>query len=190
MQRSESQTQALIERLDAATKEGCFETITTCVKDALIETVKGGQLVLSEEMTATSSTGYGRRLLHLDPDNRYSVVAMIWDKGQGTPIHDHDSMWCVECVYQGEILVTSYEMCPESTEERVQFDFCGSTNATLGEAGALIPPHDYHVIENQKEEKAVTIHVYGGEMNGCNVFQPAEDGQGYVRIHKSLCYSD
>jgi 3-mercaptopropionate dioxygenase len=190
MPESESRTQALIKRLDEAADEGCFESITTSVKDALIETVRAGEFVLSEDVLQPCENGYGRRLLHLDPDGRYSVVAMIWGEGQGTPIHDHDDMWCVECVYQGEIHVTSYEMSPSSSEDEVLFEVCKEQRACLGEAGALIPPHDHHVIENPKSETAVTIHVYGGEMNGSNVFEPIEGGQGYVKKHKSLCYSD
>ena len=47
--------------------------------------------------------GYGRRLLHRDPRGRYTVVVMTWGPGQGTPIHDHANLWCVECVYRGNV---------------------------------------------------------------------------------------
>jgi predicted amidohydrolase YtcJ len=33
---------------------------------------------------------------------------MVWDRGQGTRLHDHGGNWCVEAVYRGEIEVTSY----------------------------------------------------------------------------------
>ncbi|MFT7668655.1 MAG: putative metal-dependent enzyme (double-stranded beta helix superfamily) [Planctomycetota bacterium] len=190
MQSSQSEVAGLIERLDAATKEGCMETITSGVKAAMIDVVGKGALKLCDKDVETCDGGYGRRLLHLDPAGRYSVVAMIWAKDQGTPIHDHDSLWCVECVYQGQIQVTTYEMCPTSTQDVIHFDFYGKADAMIGEAGALIPPHDYHVIENLQDETAVTIHVYGGEMKGCNVFVPTEDGKSYVKEHRSLCYSD
>lgn len=188
METSGTCTPSLIERLDLATGEDCFQAITTCVKDALIEAVRSGEMKLPESVTRPCPDGYGRRLLHRDPAGRYTVVAMIWGEGQGTPIHDHDSMWCVECVYSGEILVTSYELCPSSKGEEVQFDCCGSTRATLGEAGALIPPHDYHVIENPAAETAVTIHVYGGEMAACNVYLPNAEGTGYRLTRKHLTY--
>ena len=40
----------------------------------------------------------------------YSVVVMVWDRNQGTPLHDHAGVWCVECVYRGRIRVTSFDL--------------------------------------------------------------------------------
>ena len=47
--------------------------------------------------------------------------------------------------------------------------------AGVGEAGALIPPYDYHVIGNVDTTAAVTVHVYGDEMDGCHRFHPLGD---------------
>ena len=188
MPRSQSRTQALIERLDAATRSDCPEEITEAVKHALVETVTGGDVLLADEVVRACPDKYGRRLVHRDPDERYTVVAMIWGEGQGTPIHDHGDKWCVECVYSGEILVTSYDVGTSDDPEHVTFEFCGETKASIGEAGALIPPHDYHVIENRTPETAVTIHVYGGEMSGCNVFLPVTGSELYSKTWKSLSY--
>lgn len=187
---SDLSTQQMVERLDRAVQADSVRDITGGVKDALIQSVKDGGLTLDESVIQPCSDRYGRRLLHQDPAGRYSVVAMIWGKGQGTPIHDHDQKWCVECVYQGDIEVTSYEVCDAPEENKVTVEFCGTEQATVGSAGALIPPHDYHVIQNNKDITAVTIHVYGGEMTGCNIYVPVEGGTLYERQWKSLCYSD
>lgn len=186
---SSPQTRELIERLDAATSEGGVEEVTAGVKEALSECVDAGLLQLGEAWTRPRADGYGRRLLHRSPDGRYTVIAMVWGSGQGTPIHDHDDMWCVECVYQGQILVTSYDVCPTANPDQVTFEFCDKVEASIGEAGALIPPHDYHVIENRGEVTAVTIHVYGGEMEACNIFEPVEGSSHlYERRRKPLSY--
>lgn len=187
---SSSTTRDLIARLDEATRPAGVEEITSAVKAALTECIEGGRLRLGEAWTSPLERGYGRRLLHRDPEGRYTVIAMIWGSGQGTPIHDHDDKWCVECVYQGTIRVTSYEVCETSDPERVTVEFCGKVDATIGEAGALIPPHDYHVIENREAETAVTIHVYGGEMEGCNVYEPVEGTSLYERRRRSLSYDE
>jgi len=57
-----------------------------------------------------------------------------------------------------------------------------------GEAGALIPPFEYHVIANPAEQSAITIHVYGGEMTHCHIFEPMTDGT-YLRKYKELAYT-
>ncbi|NIL99465.1 MAG: hypothetical protein GTN89_00530 [Acidobacteria bacterium] len=39
------------------------------------------------------------------------------------------------------------------------------------------------------DRKAVTLHVYGGEMDRCNVYEPADDGW-WTRHPKSLGYNE
>lgn len=180
----------MVTLLDEAAQAATVEDITAGVKNALVDLMKDGALHIDEQLLVPRPDTYGRRLLHADPAGRYTIVAMIWGQGQGTPIHDHDKKWCVECVYQGEILVTSYDICPTDDPARVSFDCCGAIKATIGSAGALIPPFDYHVIVNEAAETAVTIHVYGGEMEGCNTFQPIEGTSLYERQWKSLSYTD
>ena len=51
---------------------------------------------------------YARRLLHRDPAGRYTAIVMTWGPGQGTAVHDHGGLWCVEGVVDGEIAVTQY----------------------------------------------------------------------------------
>ena len=67
---------------------------------------------------------------------------MIWGSGQGTPIHDHDDKWCVECVYQGSIKVVSYDLIGAADDEIVSFRKEQEVAAGRGEAGSLIPPFD------------------------------------------------
>ncbi len=40
----------------------------------------------------------------------------------------------------------------------------------------MIPPFEYHVVENASDAPSVTLHVYGGEMNHCYVFEPVGGG--------------
>jgi predicted metal-dependent enzyme (double-stranded beta helix superfamily) len=113
---------------------------------------------------------------------------MVWDRGQGTPLHDHAGMWCVECVYRGRIRVTSYSAHGGNPETGVvRFQKENVVHAGKAEAGALIPPFEYHVLENAAETPAVTIHVYGGDMTYCHIFEPVEGG--WRRKFKELRYT-
>jgi predicted metal-dependent enzyme (double-stranded beta helix superfamily) len=113
---------------------------------------------------------------------------MVWGKGQGTPLHDHAGIWCVECVYSGRITVTSYAVRGGDAETGVvQFEKQTQIVAGPGEAGALIPPFEYHVIANADPTPAVTIHVYGGEMTHCHVFSPVDGG--HRREYRELTYT-
>lgn len=176
----------LITSLDADTSLSGSDAVCAAVKSTLIAAVTTGNLQLPEEFSRPSERNYARRLLHRT--DRYAIVVMVWGPGQGTPIHDHDDKWCVECVYKGSIRVVSYDLIGAPEDEVVSFRKEQEIAAGRGEAGSLIPPFDYHVIENPHEDVAVTIHVYGGEMHGCDVFQPVA-GDRFRRERKPLSYT-
>ena len=68
------------------------------------------------------------------------------------------------------------------------FREAGSVIAGCGSAGALIPPFDYHVIQNAGPEPAVTVHVYGGDMEWCHTYSDVGGGR-YRRERRELSYT-
>ena len=180
------QADRLIALLDEAVGIDCVNQRCCRVKDVLEETFRSGEDWLPEAYLAPAGDKYARRLLHRDPAGRYSVVAMVWGVGQGTPLHDHAGEWCVECVYRGRIEVTSYDLESERGE-RFKFRKEKTIYAGVGEAGALIPPFEYHTIANAQQTPSVTIHVYGHELTWCHVFVPADGA--WVRQRRELCYT-
>jgi predicted metal-dependent enzyme (double-stranded beta helix superfamily) len=177
----------LISLLDEAVKKQEMKGCCMAVKEALENIVHSGRDFVEESDMEPAGDKYARRLLHLDPAGKYSVMAMVWNTGQGTPIHDHAGMWCVECVYRGKILVTSYSLEKEEGDNH-WFKQENQIVAGIGEAGALIPPFDHHTIENPYDEKAVTIHVYGGEMTWADVFLPEADH--HFKHRRTLSYTE
>jgi predicted metal-dependent enzyme (double-stranded beta helix superfamily) len=177
----------LLRRLDEAVDTDDAGALCRNVKRVLHDVVMSGEEFLDPPFLAPAPDRYARRLLHRDPKGRYSVVVMVWDRGQGTPLHDHAGMWCVECVYRGRIRVTSFDLESDSAAERLQFTPESVALAGKGEAGHLIPPFEYHMIENPDATAAVTIHVYGGEMTFCHVYEPCDGG--YRRMFKELRYT-
>lgn len=187
-ERSDASVRHLVERLDAAVCEPDAESTCAAVRDALADAVTRQELVLPQRVVQPSTTAYARRLLHLDPERRYSVVVMVWGTGQSTSLHDHAGLWCVECVYQGQIQITTYDRVAELGDGRTRFLLQGEIVAGVGAAGQLIPPFDYHVIANVAAAPAVTIHVYGGEMNGCYAYE-REAGDVWRGEWKSLSFT-
>lgn len=177
----------LIRRVDAAVQADSVETLTRTIADALCDMIRSGELGMPDCVLEPVEGHYARRLLYRSPEHGYSMVAMTWGPEQGTPIHDHAGLWCVESVCHGAIKVVQYDLqqdegdrCRFSEEDRIQAGF--------GTAGCLIPPHEYHTIHNSCGDKpAVTLHIYGGDMDCCNVFEPLGDGW-YRKIEKSLCF--
>jgi predicted metal-dependent enzyme (double-stranded beta helix superfamily) len=181
--------EALVQALDEATRHGDDEVVVREVKRALEEAIGQRRIELDARWLRPAPDRYARRLLHKDPAGRYSVLVMVWDKGQGTKLHDHGGNWCVEAVYQGEIEVTSYAVTGGDPEQGVvQFKEASVVRAGIGKAGALIPPFEYHVLRNPAETPAITMHVYAGELTSCHVFEPVEGG--WRRQYVALSYTD
>jgi predicted metal-dependent enzyme (double-stranded beta helix superfamily) len=180
---------ALKPRLDEAILAGDPSRIAYKVKDALQEALKRDELDLPDRYRVTRPDTYARRLLYRDRDVRYTVVVMTWGPGQGTALHDHAGMWCVECVVDGEMDVTQYDLVNHDGEI-FQFERRSLVTAGRGSAGCLIPPYEYHTLANRRTaEPSVTVHVYGGEMDHCHVFEPAAGGT-YRRMTRQLSYHE
>ncbi len=187
MNYSSKSVRRLIECLDASVEQGSVEEICSAVKQGMVDLMSEGDFDLPAEFLRQAPDSYARHLMH--KADGYAVVIMVWGPGQGTPIHDHDEKWCVECVYSGTIKVTSYDLIGDGADdETVEFREAVQVDAGKGMAGALIPPFDYHVIENATDTLAVTVHVYGGEMHGCHTFARMDDGR-YQRQRSALSYT-
>ena len=175
------------DRLDAIIHGESPSRVPEMVKAVLIDSMQGGSLAVPARFRQPIEGTYARRLLHRDPDGQYTMVVMTWAPGQKTALHDHAGIWCVECVVDGNMEVSQYDLTSEEGE-RFRFERRNSVIAGRGTAGCLIPPFEYHVLANAQEKPSVTLHVYGGEMDHCHVFEPQADGS-YRRMRKDLCYT-
>jgi len=175
-------------RLDAIIHTESAERVPEMVKAVLIDSMQAGALDVPARLTRPRAETYARRLLHRDPAGRYTMVVMTWAPGQHTALHDHAGIWCVECVVDGLMEVSQFDLL---SEHDGVFRFSRRTHivAGRGTAGCLIPPFEYHTLGNAAATPAVTLHVYGGEMDHCHVFEPSADGS-YRRVRKALCYHD
>jgi predicted metal-dependent enzyme (double-stranded beta helix superfamily) len=111
---------------------------------------------LPEERRRASHDNYARHLLHGDPMGRFSILSIVWDHGQKSPIHGH-YCWCAVGVYQGQLTETYYRESPAGglpvLVDRLQRD-----------AGSLSfdpPSSGIHRIANESGAHAISLHVYG-----------------------------
>jgi len=179
----------LIRQLDAAVDLGDARRSTAAVKKILSDMIRADRIRLPERFYEPLPHTYARRLLHRDEARGYSAIVMTWGPGQGTMLHDHSGIWCVEGVVAGEMDVIQYEMTDE-TGGNYRFAPRGQVHALAGASGALIPPFEYHILANGLPDRvSVTLHVYGGEMTQCHLFEPQDDGS-YRRIQRQLVLND
>jgi 3-mercaptopropionate dioxygenase len=181
--------QELVDRLNRAVDAGSVQAITARVKADLEDLLGRSALVLDDRFRKPRPDHYARRLLYQDPSHRYTAVVMTWGPGQGTPVHDHGGLWCVEGVVEGRMSVTQYDVQPERDGFRVTA-IGRPLSAGVGTAGRLIPPTDYHVLANAQPDRAsVTLHIYGGSLEGCRIFTPTANGF-YEQSVRALSYHE
>ncbi|RDS80573.1 cysteine dioxygenase [Dyella monticola] len=180
--------ETLIHAIDAAVSKGSTPAITDSLRNSLCKLIQSKEIVLPACVFETAQDRYARRELYHSDELGYCVVAMTWGPGQGTPIHDHCGMWCVEGVWSGALEVVQYERLPgEGGEELYRFQPVGSIQAGPGSAGSLIPPHEYHTIRNPSDDTvAVSLHIYSGNMTHCAVFEPKGGDRCYKRQDRQL----
>lgn len=118
-----------------------------------------------------SSQKYTRHLLHADPEDRFSLLALVWQPGQGTPIHDHPS-WGVLGVLRGRMRFTNY--APTTAEGLNSLVPVETFIGTAGSVGTVYPPAmDLHRMDNcSTDEIAVTLHAYGCLVKEFHIYSP------------------
>ncbi len=112
---------------------------------------------LPAEMTLARDDSYARHVLHSDPDRRYTILALVWQEGQASPIHAHHA-WCAYGVVAGELCEERFEYVPEAQGASAT----GSLPRRKGDGGCGHAGLDQiHRISNTRRETAVSVHVYG-----------------------------
>ncbi len=128
----------LIEAIDASVAQPSTPAITDTLRNALCRLIRSQEVQLPQCVFETAGDHYARRELYRSEEHGYSVVAMTWGPGQGTLIHDHSGMWCVEGVWNGALEIVQYELLDHDAQ-RYHFRPVGSIQAGPGSAGSLIP---------------------------------------------------
>ncbi|MFI7616509.1 cysteine dioxygenase [Nonomuraea terrae] len=119
----------------------------------------GGHLpgpdILTPAEREGSPDGYVTHILHAEDD--FSIVAVVWRPGQGTPIHDHVS-WCTFGIISGIEHETLYRDMGDHLVE------IGRADNRPGEVSGFAPPGDIHKVRNTSAETGISLHIYGADV--------------------------
>ncbi|GAA3966259.1 cysteine dioxygenase family protein [Actinomadura viridis] len=137
---------------------GWHET-ASYVGDALREHLPSPGLLPADLLSGERGT-YRSHRLHVEPDGSFSMAAIAWQPGALTRIHDHVT-WCVFGVLTG----VEYEDLFTLSEDGTALIEAGHNPNTAGEVSAFAPPGDIHRVRNIGEETAVSLHIYGTDLN-------------------------
>jgi predicted metal-dependent enzyme (double-stranded beta helix superfamily) len=129
----------------------------------LLQPALADQSLLEARHREPADDRYRQHLVHVHPEGRYSIVALVWKPGQATPIHDH-RCWCVVGVWQGIERETTYDL--HGGPDDPYLVPCGEAVSQPGDVSVLVPPEeDIHRVENCGTSLAISIHVYGDDIS-------------------------
>ena len=104
-----------------------------------------------------AAAGYTRHVLHGDPQGRFTVVAILWEPQQFSPVHAHHT-WCAYHVLCGTLNEKHYSWDASTgratytrTVTRLPGDSCAA------HAGL----EQIHSLGNPGDVPAISVHVYG-----------------------------
>lgn len=133
------------------------ERLAVGVGDMLAHVLEFDHVLERSEMTPDPNR-YRQHVLHVDPDGRFSVLALVWLPGQLTPIHDHVA-WCVAGILKGRELEHRFTGLPDGRlrqGERIHNE--------IGEVSVLTAGPDIHKVACASDDVTVSIHVYGADI--------------------------
>ncbi len=115
--------------------------------------------LLDPEDVASPADAYTQRVLHGDPAGRFCLVALVWQPGACTPVHDHHA-WGLAAVYRGHERETRYAWC-EGPGNRRLLRPVTVQRLKPGEVVPILPPSDIHRVTNPDPTPSVSLHLYG-----------------------------
>lgn len=159
----------IVAAIDRAVNDGHLEKLT-----ATLERLGAEGAFAPELFPEPREQRYGRGLVWCDPARRYLVIACTWAPHQRCGLHDHAGFWGAELVVSGAMEETTYEL-KEQDHDRFRFERGRTRTSGPGAVGVIAPPSEYHEFGNPSDGVSHTLHVYGGNLVQCRLYD-AEDG--------------
>lgn len=132
---------------------------------------------------------YTRNLI--DRTSLYELMAICWEVGQASSVHNHRDQNCWMAVPIGRLQVENFHL--------VQQDIAGGTcrleplntiEMNLSHPCAVDPADPVHRVINPREfnQRAVSLHIYSRPFDSCVVYSPEQGTCGEIQLHFNTEY--
>jgi predicted metal-dependent enzyme (double-stranded beta helix superfamily) len=129
-----------------------------CITEALRAAAANPDFLTPEQRLGRAGC-YARHTIASDPANRFTLVSIVWNPGQLSPPHAHET-WCAYAVVENALTETLY-------------DFDAGTRRAITRGDALREPgyacfarpglEQIHRLGNAGDVRAISLHAYGVE---------------------------
>jgi cysteine dioxygenase len=132
---------------------------------------------------------YTRNLI--DKTGLYELLAICWEVGMTSSIHNHKDQHCWMAAPVGRLAVQNYRVIEENLASQrchiVPTDIVEITEVNPVAVDPLNPVHD---VRNPREfgERAVSLHLYSRPFDSCIVYSVEKHTCGEIGLHYNSMY--
>jgi len=126
---------------------------------------------------------YTRNLIEKTPV--FELLAVCWEVGQASSIHNHRDQNCWMAVPVGRLLVQNYRVVSKDVAtHRCQLEPTDLIEMNSQHPCAVDPKEPVHSVSNPKlcAERAVSLHVYSRPFDSCEVYSLEHGTWGDVQL--------
>ncbi|WP_162794533.1 hypothetical protein [Nocardioides houyundeii] len=136
------------------------QALTAAVHGELTALLRSG-FEIPELLRRPDPERYVMYPLHVAADGAFSIASAVWDVGQGTPVHGHET-WGVVGIYSGVEVETRFHK-PAAPDVPLVAD--GTDSWAAGEVTVCCTTDDdVHQVSCGGAEPVIGIHVYGADI--------------------------
>ena len=132
---------------------------------------------------------YTRNLI--DKTALYELVAICWEVGQASSVHNHRDQNCWMAVPIGRLQVENFRVLQQDLEAgRCQLESADTVEMNVTHPCAVDPLEPVHRVLNPRHfnQRAVSLHVYSRPFDTCVVYSPEQGTCGEIRLHYTTEY--
>ena len=132
---------------------------------------------------------YTRNLIDKTP--LYELIAICWEVGQVSSVHNHQEQNCWMAVPIGRLLVENFHLTSQDLEHgKCQLTPSDAVEMNPANPCAVNPADPVHRVVNAKQfgERAVSLHIYSHPFDTCVVYSPEQGTCGVIKLHYNTVF--
>jgi cysteine dioxygenase len=132
---------------------------------------------------------YTRNLI--DKTSLYELMAICWEVGQASSVHNHRDQNCWMAVPIGRLLVENFRVIDQDIAGgRCRIESTETVEMNASHPCAVDPLEPVHRVFNPRgfNQRAVSLHVYSRPFDTCIVYSAEQGTCGEIQLHYTTQY--
>jgi cysteine dioxygenase len=132
---------------------------------------------------------YTRNLIDRTP--LYELMAICWEVGQASSVHNHRDQNCWMAVPIGRLQVENFHLVHQDLDGGTcRLEPTNIVEMNIAQPCAVDPADPVHRVVNPRDfnQRAVSLHVYSRPFDTCVVYSPEQGTCGEIQLHFNTEY--